>query len=208
MRDAMLGRGIPAVSCDLLPSRSARGEHLQCDLLDALASRKWRGLIAFPDCTYLTCSAEWAYQDGPYHQKVKPETLVGKARRAARVEAVQFFLKLWNCGLERVVLENPVGVIADRTGIRPSQTIQPYEFGDDASKRTCLWIRGLPLLETTAYVAPRLVNGMPRWANQTDSGQNKLSPGINRARDRSKTFPGIAEPWLGNLGSTRTFLRR
>ena len=190
VRDAMLSRGIPAVSCDLLPSRSDGGEHLQCDIFEALAMREWRGLIAFPTCTYLTCSAEWAYGDGPYHQRVKPGTLTGQARREARQAAIGFVLRLWNCGLERVAIENPVGVLSAHMG-KP-QTVQPYQFGDDASKRTCLWLRGLPRLRPTGFVEPRMVNGKPRWGNQTDSGQNKLSPGPDRTRDRSETFPGIA----------------
>lgn len=210
VRDAMLARGIPAVSCDLLPSRSDKGEHLQCDLLEALTMRKWRGLIAFPDCTYLTCSAEWAYKDPDfdrypgvgYHQRLKPGTLFGEERRKARERAIRFFMALHRCGLRRIALENPVGVIPDRTGWRASQTIHPHQFGEDASKRTCLWLRSLPLLQPTTQVPPRMVNGKPRWANQTDSGQNRLSPGKNRARDRSVTYPGIAgaiaDQW-GNL---------
>lgn len=199
VRDAMLARGIHAVSCDLLPSRSNRGEHLQCDIFEALESRKWRGLIAFPDCTYLTCSAEWAYGDGPYHQRVKPDTLVGQRRRNARVKAIAFVQRLWGCDLDKVAIENPVGVLSRHLGSPP--TYQPYEFGDDASKRTCLWVRGLPPLMPTGYCEPRMVNGLPRWANQTDSGQNRMPPGQNRARDRSKTWPGIAaamaEQWGG-----------
>lgn len=202
VRDAMLERGIPAVSCDLEPSRSDRGEHLQMDIFEALGMRRWRGLIVFPTCTYLTCSAEWAYSNGPYHQRVKPGTLTGSARRRARSEAIDFVLRLWNCGLERVVIENPVGVLSHHLG-RP-QTIQPYEFGDDASKRTCLWVKGLPPLEPlprSDWVAPRIVNGKMRWANQTDSGQNRLSPGENRARDRSVTYPGIAAAMADQWGA-------
>ena len=200
VRDALLARGIPAVSCDLKPSRSAVGEHLQCDLIEAIKMRPWRGLIAFPDCTYLTCSAEWAYGDGPYHQAVKPRTLVGAERREARREAVRFFTVLFECGLPCIALENPVGVIGDRTGYRPAQTIQPHEFGADASKRTCLWLVGLPLLQPTKLVAPRMVNGKPRWANQTDGGQNRLSPGPNRARDRSVTYQGVADAMADQWG--------
>ena len=201
VRDAFLARGIPAVSCDLLPSRSGRGEHLQCDIFEALASRQWRGLIAFPTCTYLTCSAEWAYGDGPYHQKVKPGTLTGAARREARRDAVTFVERLWNCGMDRVVIENPVGVLSRVLGRPP--TYQPYEFGDDASKRTCFWVRGLrPLmpLPRYAWAEPRMVNGKPRWGNQTDNGQNRLSPGEDRARDRSVTYPGIAAAMADQWG--------
>ena len=76
--------------------------------------------------------------------------------------------------------------------MKPTQTIQPYQFGDNASKRTCLWLKGLPKLQTTEYVTPRIVNGKERWSNQTDSGQNRLSPSENRDEIRSKTYPGIA----------------
>lgn len=193
VRDAMLALGIPAVSCDLLPSRSDKGEHIQGDIFEALASRQWGGLIVFPGCTYLTCSAEWAYGDGPYHQKVKNDTLVGAERREAREQALDFVLRLWNCGLAKVAVENPVGVLCRVLG--KTRTYQPYQFGDDASKRTCLWTKGLPELQPLPeklWAKPRLVNGKPRWANQTDGGQNRLTPGENRARDRSVTYPGVA----------------
>jgi len=193
VRDAFLARGIPAVSCDLLPSRSDRGEHLQCDIFDALASRQWAGLIAFPTCTYLTCSAEWAYGDGPYHQKVKPGTKVGAERRDARDQAIAFVLRIWNCGLDKVAIENPVGVLSRHLG--PPQVVQPYMFGDDASKATCIWAKGLhpiPIPPRDRWFPPRMVNGRPRWGNQTDSGQNRLPPSPKRQRDRSRTFPGIA----------------
>ncbi len=200
VRDAMLARGIPAVSCDLQPSRSDFGDHIQGDVLEVIGSRSWRGLIAFPDCTYLTCAAEWAYKNPDfdrypgvgYHQRLKPGTLFGAERRQARRQAAAFFRKLWDCGLPMIAIENPSGRVRSETGISPHQTIQPFQFGEDASRRTCLWLRGLPKLLPTRYVEPRMVNGRPRWANQTDSGQNRLSPGDNRARDRSVTYPGIA----------------
>lgn len=206
VRDAMLDCGIPAVSCDLLPSRSDRGEHIQGDIFAALASRQWAGLIAFPTCTdltctYLTCSAEWAYGDGPYHQTIKDGTLVGSQRRAARQQAINLVLRLWECRLERITIKNPVGVLSRHIG-RP-QVIQPYQFGDDASKATCIWTRGFPALvipPRETWFPPRLINERPRWGNQTDSGQNKLSPGPNRQRDRSKTFPGIAAAMADQWG--------
>jgi len=92
----------------------------------------------------------------------------------------------------RIALENPKGCISSRIR-KPDQTIQPYQFGDDASKATCLWLVNLPPLKPTSYVEPRLVNGKPRWANQTDSGQNRLTPSEDRWKERSRTFPGIAE---------------
>ncbi len=77
----------------------------------------------------------------------------------------------------------------------------PDMFGDDASKATCLWLRGLPELVPTKRIAPRMVNGRPRWANQTDSGQNRLSPSPDRAFLRSITYPGIADAMADQWGS-------
>ena len=207
--------GHEAFSCDLIPCSGGHPEwHLQMDVFEAIKLKKWDIGIFFPDCTYLTCSAEWAYKDGPYHQKVKPETLTGIARMEARNEAVDFVKRLWNSGIENIAIENPVGVLSSRW-LNPTQIIQPYEFGDDASKRTCLWLKGFTPLKPTEYIDGRLVccgheieeglgkYGCPnccgdktavrRWANQTGSGQNKLPPGINRAKLRSKTYPGIAK---------------
>lgn len=196
--------GHEAYSCDFLECSGGHPEwHLQMDVFKAIGGGmlvtqsgelisidKWDMGIFFPTCTFLTCSAEWAYTDGPYHQKVKPGTLVGLSRRIAREQAACFFVALWHCGIEKICIENPVGVMSRQ--ITPSQVIQPNKFGDDASKATCLWLKGLPLLIGTKEVAPRIVNGKKRWANQTDAGQNKLPPTKDRAKLRSKTYPGIA----------------
>ena len=181
---ALRFNGHEAYSCDLKPCSGGHPEwHLQM--------KNWDGGIFFPDCTYLTISAEWAYKDGPYHQQVKPETLVGADRIQARKKAVKHVKSLWNCGLDRIAIENPVGRLSS-LWMKPTQIIQPYQFGDDASKRTCLWLKGLPKLQTTDYIEPRIVGGKERWSNQTDSGQNRLSPSDKRAELRSKTYPGIA----------------
>lgn len=144
-----------------------------------------------PMCTYLTCSAAWAFGDGPYHQKVKPGTLVGAARRAARDEAIENFRRLLALPFP-VAIENPGTSFVSKAIRKPTQIIQPHQFGDDASKATGLWLNDLPPLQPTRQVEPRYVNGRPRWANQTDSGQNRLSPSANRWLERSKTYPGIA----------------
>ncbi len=185
--------GIEAYSCDIQECSGGHPEwHLQMDVFQAIRSRKWSMGIFFPDCTYLTCSAEWAYGEGPYHQKVKPGTLTGEQRLFARATAAAFFVNLANCGIEKVAIENPIGVMS-RLYRKPDQVIQPYQFGDDASKATCLWLVNLPRLEHTDYVPPRIVNGKPRWGNQTDSGQNNLPPTKNRAELRGKTYSGIAK---------------
>ena len=184
-------KGHTVWSCDILPTKGDPNFHYQGDIRDILNSRNWDLVIAFPPCTYLTNSAEWAYKDGPYHQKVKPGTLVGKERREARADAVKFFMSIWKSDCPKICIENPIGFISSL--IKPTQYIQPYEYGEDASKKTCLWLKGLPPLKPTKYVEPRIVNGKKRWGNQTDSGQNKMTPSDSRGHDRSLTPQGWAD---------------
>lgn len=197
-------RGHAAYSCDIQPFRGTDPEgpafHLQCDIWHALRYYQWDLGIFHPDCTYLTVSGAWAFKDGPYHMKVKPGTLTGAARRAAREEALVGFKRLLALPFD-VVLENPAPSFLG-TMVRPAdQIIQPHQFGDDASKSTGLWRNcNLPDLRPTAHVEPRWVDGKPRWANQTDSGQNKLSPSDDRAHLRSITWPGIAEAMADQWG--------
>ncbi len=197
---AFRAKGHNAFSCDVKPCSGGHSEwHLQMDVFKAIGLIQWDMAIFFPDCTYLACSAEWAYKDGPYHQKVKPGTLVGEQRKLARKDAASFFMALYNCGISKVAIENPIGVMSSIFR-KPDQVMQPYNFGDDASKATCLWLKNLPLLNGTGYSEPRIVNGRQRWGNQTDSGQNNLSPFDNRAELRSKTYPGIAAAMADQWG--------
>lgn len=104
-------------------------------------------------------------------------------------------------------IENPVGIMS-KLYRKPDQIIQPYQFGDNASKATCFWLNGIPLLRRKKkdFYPPRIVNGLPRWGNQTDSGQNKETPGADRWQIRSKTYPGIADAivqqWPGYVPQT------
>jgi hypothetical protein len=108
------------------------------------------------------------------------------------VEALDFIRLLLGAPIPRIAIENPVGCIS--TQIRkPDQIIQPYMFGDDASKQTCLWLKNLPALISTETVEPRIIDGKKRWGNQTDSGQNKLPPSLDRWKIRSTTYAGIAK---------------
>lgn len=198
--------GYEAYSCDLKDCSGGHPEwHLKMDVFAAIKLYDWELAIFFPDCTYLTCSAEWAYKDGPYHQKINSETLTGYKRREARELAIQFVKDLMSCGIPKIGIENPVGVLSSRIR-KPDQIIQPYQFGNDASKSTCLWLKNLPCLLPTSYFPPRMVNGKPRWGNQTDAGQNNVSPKIEkglRAKLRSKTYSGIADAmalqWSKNI---------
>ena len=190
-RKAFEVHGHEVWTCDLLPARDNALFHYQGDVWDILGDG-WDFAVLHPMCTYLTCSAAWAFGNGPYHQKVKPGTLVGEARREARREALDNFAKLLALPFP-VAIENPGTSFVSKAIRKPSQIIHPHQFGDDASKATGLWLSaGVPLLAPTQNVAPRIVEGRPRWANQTDSGQNRLSPSAERWLERSKTYPGIA----------------
>lgn len=189
--------GVHAVSCDLLPAEDGRTDyHYQGDVRDIL-NDGWDLMIAHPPCTFLTVSAEWCYKDNP-GKKMKPGILFGEPRRQARNEALQFVNTLWGAPIKRVCIENSVGVINSRLPHMPKpQYIQPYDFGEDASKKTGLWLRGLPHLKLTRRIPGRIVhhNGKPveRWSNQTDGGQNKLLPSDDRWKLRSVTYSGIAQ---------------
>jgi hypothetical protein len=198
-RRAFEAMGHDAWSCDLLPAQEASNRHIQGDVFDVV-NDGWDLAIFHPSCTYLTISAAWAFTDGPYHQKVKPGTLVGKERREARDQAVADFIRLTKCPIPMKAFENPIGALSSLYR-KPDQIVQPYQFGDDASKATCLWLYGLPKLriDPAKRRAGRMVEWprdsgkmVERWGNQTDSGQNKLPPSADRWSKRSDTYPGIA----------------
>lgn len=182
VRDAFLARGHDAMSCDLLPTESP-GPHYQGDVLDIL-DEGWDLMIAHPPCTYLSSS-------GLHWNKHVP------GREEKTHEAMLFVFNLIGEGfidnpIPRICVENPIGRIG--TAYRKAdQIIHPYQFGHDASKSTCLWLKGLPLLKPTGpFIEPRIVDGKQRWGNQTDSGQNRLGPSADRWALRSITYPGIA----------------
>lgn len=181
VRDAFIKRGHDAWSCDLLPT-DVPGPHFQADLLEVIAREgPWDMLIAFPPCTYLCVSG--------MHRTIR-----GLRDPKLTEDALYFVGALLNCGIPKIAIENPVGVISTRIR-KPDQIIQPYEFGEDASKKTCLWLCGLPKLTPTLRVPGRkatLPSGkvVERWGNQTDSGQNKLPPSESRWKDRSVTYGG------------------
>lgn len=184
VRDAFANMGHDATSCDLLPSERP-GKHHQGNLLDILDDG-WDLLIAHPPCTYLCASGlHW--------------TTRGHRDRKLTEDALDFVRRLMAAPIKRTAFENPVGCISTRIR-KADQYIQPYQFGHDASKRTGLWLKNLPLLRPTQYVAPRIVDGKKRWANQTDSGQNRLAPSDDRWKERSKTYDGIARAMAEQWG--------
>lgn len=184
VRDAFIAKGHDAMSCDLLPT-DAPGPHYQGDVF-YIINDGWDLMIAHPPCTYL-CSS------GLHWNTKRPE------RAAMTEDALAFVQRLLDAPIPRIALENPIGCISTRIR-KPDQTIQPWQYGHDASKATCLWLKGLPLLVPTDVIEGRLINGKRRYGNQTDSGQNKLPPSADRWKIRSETYFGIAGAMAAQWG--------
>lgn len=181
VRDAFIARGHDAMSCDLLPTDSP-GPHYLGDVRDII-NDNWDLMIAHPPCTYLASS-------GLHWNKKRPE------RAKLTEEALLFVEFLLNANIPKIALENPIGCISTRIR-KPDQIIQPWQFGHDASKATCLWLKNLPLLcETNVLPGGRNV----RRANQTINGQNKLPPSADRWKLRSTTYQGIADAMANQWG--------
>lgn len=229
LRRRFIAQGHEVISCDTLPAEDGpTPNHMIGDVFVTLERLRldygwWPDLAIFhPTCTFHTLAAAWAFNDPDYvrypgvgyHQRVQPGTLTGAARRKARKEAEADCERIKALKIKRKIVENPKGTLPTRTSYgRPHQIVQPYEFGDDASKGTCLWFfdyDGNPLpgmalpLDPEKRVPGRIVicNGKPveRWGNQTDSGQNNVTPGEARWKERSRTFDGIADAGAEHWG--------
>ncbi len=190
--------GWEATTADILPSE-AHHRHIQQDFRkDGFPEGQWDLVIAHPPCTYLCVSGMHWTRRGLRDPKLTEDALDDVRN-----------LFLWaHTHTKSMAVENPVGILSSKIR-KPDQCIQPYQFGEDASKKTCLWLQNLPKLVPTSQFPPRVVvwNGkmVERWANQTDSGQNRLPPSENRWRQRSRTYPGIAaamaQQWTHHLST-------
>lgn len=190
--------GHEAYSCDILPCSGGHPEwHLQQDVTDLL-KQKWDLVIAFPPCTFIAGSGvQWlSHPDDralPF-EKRRPHPKYPN-RRNDMEKGVEFFMMFANADCERVAIENPIGLMSSRYR-KPNQIIQPYMFGDEATKSTCLWLKALPALMPTNIVSKgdrvRFKSGKshPKW--YADALRNTKSK-EERQRIRSKTFPGIAK---------------
>lgn len=177
VRDCFIAMGHDAISCDLLPTES-KGPHIVGDVLDVLYNEDWDLAICHPPCTYLSSSGlHWNNR------------IPGRAQKTE--EALAFIAEMWRAPVPKMCIENPVGCINTRLDFMPRpQYVQPYNYEEDASKKTGLWLRGLAPLEPTGNIEPRMVDGKPRWGNQTDTGYDKFGGG--KGKERSVTFFGIA----------------
>jgi hypothetical protein len=182
VRDAFLAAGHDAMSCDLLPTDSP-GPHHQGDVFDIIDDG-WDLMVAHPPCTYLSVSGmHW--------------TTRGLRDPKLTEDALAFVQRLMDAPIERIAIENPISVISSRIR-KPDQIIQPWWFGHDASKKTCLWLKNLPLLQPTDMLPG---DAKTRRANQTASGQNKLPPSKDRWKIRSETYAGIANAMAAQWGA-------
>lgn len=203
---AFRARGHEAYSCDIIDCSGGHPEwHIQQDVVPLLNGNcsfktndgvnhtiegEWDLIIGHPPCTYLTVSGNRWFNVEKYGDKALE-------RIRLREEAKDFFMKIANAQCARIAIENPVGVMSTAWR-KPDQTIHPYYFGDPFEKRTCLWLKGLPLLKKTNEVIPPArvqYNGgtsMPEWyAN---------APKAERSKIRSKTFPGFAQAMAEQWG--------
>jgi len=200
-------KGHEVFSCDILPCSGGLPEcHIQSDVRQYL-DYDWDMILAFPPCDHLASSgARWFKQ---------------KKADGRQQQGIDFFMLFANHPCPKIAIENPVGIMSSEFR-KPDQIIQPYQFGHDASKRTCLWLKGLPLLKQTEYVEPKYgcacgkrfnfftetqlhlcqKGGKIRkiGGNQTPSGQNKLGPSKDRAKIRSQTYKGIAKAMADQWG--------
>lgn len=171
VRDAFIKAGHDAISCDLLPTESP-GPHIQGDVLPLLSER-WDMIIAHPPCTYLTAAGNRWFL--PEYKEKYPNRLL------QRQEAFEFFMQfVWN-QCPKIAIENPIGVVSTMYR-KPDQIIHPWWFGHDEKKATCLWLKGLPLLQPTDI----------RDKNSATNRLHALPPSPDRWKLRSKTYDGVA----------------
>jgi len=184
VREALRARGHDAWSCDLVKSDDNSKYHIQNNVINLLDPfEQWDMMIAFPPCTYLCNSGVRWLKDN-------------SERRAKMHYAAMLFRNLLECPVPKIAIENPIPhkYAVERIGRKYDQIIQPWMFGEDASKATCLWLKNLPKLEPTKIIRRK------RYANQTPSGQNKLGPSADRARLRGITYQGIADAMADQWG--------
>jgi hypothetical protein len=176
VRNAFIDAGCQVTSCDLLPGERIREplHHYQGCVFDLLG-QQWDIMVGFPPCNALASSgARWFKQ---------------KRADGRQQQGIDFFMALANADVPMIALENPIGIMSTKWR-KPDQIVQPWFFGDEATKTTCLWLKGLPKLQPTKIVGKgerhvtKSGRSLPKWYN--------LPPSSNRSKIRSTTFPGFA----------------
>lgn len=197
--------GHEAYSNDILDCSGGHPEwHLQMDSLEAIRLKKWDCMVAHPPCTYLTVTGnKWFYHPDDKHLPLderRPHPRFPN-RRQDREDAFKFFMELVNADIPYIAVENPIGIVSTRWR-KPDQIIQPWQFGHQASKSTCLWIKGLPLLKPTDIVdkGEFTVYKSGKRVSKWYADAAKLSK-EERARVRSVTFDGIAKAMSTQWGN-------
>lgn len=170
VREAFKAKGHDAYSCDILPSEIPSPNHIQDNVLNVL-SKNWDLMIAHPPCTHLAVSgARWF-----------------KYKQQEQKDALMFVQKLMDACIEKIAIENPISIISSKIK-KPSQVIQPWQFGHGETKATCLWLKNLPNLIPTDIVEGR------------EARIHKMPPSINRGKERSRTYIGIAKAMAEQWG--------
>jgi site-specific DNA-cytosine methylase len=187
--------GHEAYSCDLEECSGGRPEwHIQGDALKEAYSGNYDMMIAHPPCTYLTVTGnKWMKPEFKDRFPDRPQQ---------RLDAIDFFMKLYNAPIEKIAIENPVGIMSTQFR-KPNQYVHPYFFGDKHSKKTGLWLRGLKLLVPTNIVEPEMYTYKDGRKDPMWHFESMKLPPKERSKYRSKTFPGIAKQlafqWAGNI---------
>ena len=203
---AFLERGHNAFSCDIQePSGGRPDRHILGDALKAIQGGqivtmdgvthdipKWDLLIAHPPCTYLTITGNRYFNVEKYGEKAKQ-------RHKDREQAADFFMKFINANCERIAVENPIGYM--NTHYREcDQIIQPFWYGDAAKKSTCLWLKNLPHLVPTKMVKPEIQSYVKKNGKVANFSADYCKGGKERQKNRSKTYPGIAQAMAEQWG--------
>ena len=169
VREAFAHKGHNAISCDLVDTE-VQGKHYKGDIMDLLGLG-WDLMIAHPPCTHLSVSGARWFKD----------------KKEEQLEAIDFFMALINAKIPKICVENPISIMSTKYQ-KPSQIIQPWQYGHGETKSTCLWLKGLPILQATDLVSGR------------EQRVHLMPPSETRARERSRTYQGIAEAMAEQWG--------
>ena len=201
-------KGHKVFSCDILDTSGSHLEwHIKGNVLNIINGYcnfhtedntfhiidKWDLIIAFPPCTYLTVTGNRWFNVERYGEKAIE-------RCNKRINAIKFFMEIANADCKKIAIENPVGIMST-TWKKPEQIIQPYYFGDNARKTTCLWLKNLPLLKPSNIVKPDIIKYKNGKGTDNPWHMNTMHlPSNERSILRSKTFPGIAKAMADQWG--------